>query len=213
MVFRRKYPKRKPRKGGRRKTYRKKSALKKGDEVYRKFKLIQALTASGAGAIDKYYYLNSVGTTNFATYANLYEEYRVCAFKWKFLPGWTVDEEGSLLTAKQVPLITLVDFNYSAATSFTQQAAIFHESAKFKPFLNQGLMQSRYVRIPKRPLITDGTPSTFTQESGWQATEAAGNTTGVFIVTTGTDVAPFVASSEVGTVEITWYVKLRHARA
>lgn len=190
-------------KGWRRRTPKK--ALGGGTITYRKLKLDVATTIVNHGGsytrvVDIQIAINDPSTcANFASYAALYDSFRVSAVKVQFIPSWNTEVPGT--TYGFLPGYGIVDFN-STPTWLAYTSLINFDNLKF---VNMYRPWKRYIRCPK---LTSNTSS----PDGWQRTSAAGTQTGYFALTTPELGAGMAADVLVGHHLITWYCKFRSGK-
>lgn len=146
MPFRRRRFRRKFRKSKRRmiRRYLKKKS-KSGNLTVTKLKLIYTLTTSAGGVLDSYNAIRDPSSTyDWSSYGNLYDNYRVFAVKWQFIPAFPNNISSS--TTFQ-PFYTCIDYDSTDNSFVTNEAEILHyENAKvynlYRPF-------KKYFKVPK----------------------------------------------------------------
>lgn len=201
MAFARKvYRKKRP--TYRKRIYRKKfsrtAPRRRDNVVYTKLSQYATAATNGSGILTGYLSCHDPSAaTNWANYAAMYDEYRVCAVKIRYIP-WMDNAQITTTPAGTDANVFLIHDNDStgAALSGTTIATMLgYNNCKVHRLLRQW---KYYARIPKTNTTTSGKPA------GWLDTSAPGVTTNVVYYTSDASVN---TSMTTGHLIYTFYCK------
>lgn len=164
-----------------------------------KLKAIIPVTSTGGGAILSAIRLttpdlvdgSSVSATDWTSFANLYDQYRVTSIKIKWTP---LAPNNETTTTSYRPVYVFVDFD-SIGLSPTNDSAIGYENCKVK---NLYRPWTYFIRLPKMVAPS----ATNVSKVGWFDTLATVSTGAIYLVQN----AGLTASTAYGQILVTYYI-------
>lgn len=200
MAFRRRKTFRKKR--AFRKKFLKKRSSRKGQTAARMFKLRVTATLSSdvGGDISGILSDNPSGANDWVSCGNLFDSYRVCAMKIKYIPSFPNDTNA---VAGYAPLYVVYDADHQAQPLASVNDAVQYENLKV---MNMYRPWSYYVRIPKFNSISGASAVTI-QSGGYIDIGAVTAVSCIAYYGTG-----FKASLDYGTLVYTFYLKFKNRR-
>lgn len=196
-INRRRRPFRRVRKSYRRK-FSRRSFRRSDNVIMTKLKQYQTVSTNASGVLTGYLATyDASGTTNWANYTSMYDEFKVCAVKIKYIPIF-LDAQMSLSPAGTNGNIFIVhDYDSTGASlSGTSIATMIgYNNCKVKQMLRPW---SYYARVPKTFSATAGKPM------GWLDTSVTAPQPGTIFYTSDTTIN---ASTSIAHLVYTFYVK------
>lgn len=162
-------------------------------------KSVGTITASAGGVLNPYYDDNASGTTDWTSFSNLFDQYRILAMKVSFIPS--VSNDDSSIT-KWAPMYILFDPDNTGVGPSTPDTCLQYDQCKV---VNMSKPFSFYHRIP-RITSTAGSASVI-HAGGWRDIATPDATCGIKMYSEG-----LTASKLYGNIITKFYVQFRHRR-
>lgn len=162
-------------------------------------KSVGTLSTSAGGVIQAYYDDDASGTTDWTSFGNLFDQYRIVAMKITFLPTNINNDTG---INNWRPIYVLFDPDSTGNGPSTADTCLQYEGCKAltmnKPF-------TYYHRIPKITSLASG--SSAITSGGWRDIASPAATCGIKVYADGLSASMVYAS-----IITRFYVQFRHRR-
>lgn len=189
MVYRRRFVRK--RRYGKKKSYRKRftrysKGLGSSGKRFFKLSFVTNAASDAGGILDDVYTTNPSGLGDWSSVAALFDMYKVCAMKVKYIPSLPND---SSVTTGYWPMYIVGDNNEVTALS-TAQSALNYEACKVKNMYRPWSYYFKFMRVSEY-----GTGSSeVTMSGGWRPTTVTTGVQSIKMYCTGLDTSTIYGS-------------------